>query len=75
MQPDDVQPDEVEVQKDAAVAVQQDLQRLAAKTENQAREIAYRRSERDRILGLMAAAEMALEQQREIALKRTTGGS
>ncbi len=60
-----VDEDDVQTEKDAAVIAQYELQRLMDKTSKQDVEISYRRSERDRILTMMAVAENALEQQRK----------
>lgn len=62
---DRVKEEDVAEEKDALAAVQHDLQRLMKQTEQQNREVAYRRFERNRILELIAESENALQRHRE----------
>jgi hypothetical protein len=62
---DEVRGDEVEAEKNAAVAVRYDLQRLKERMRKQDLEVAYRRAERDRMLALMRSTNASLEEQRQ----------
>ncbi len=62
--PDGVDQQAVEEQKNALADVGHDLQALLDRAEKQQVEIAYRRSERDRILTLITTIEQDLEKQR-----------
>lgn len=54
---------ELEQQKNAAVAVRYELQKLLDNTQQQAIEIAYRRAERDRMLAQITLAEKTLQER------------
>ncbi len=64
-EPPGVEQRELEEQKNAFATVQHELQALLDRTQKQEIEVAYRRSERDRILTLITAVEQDLQTQRE----------
>jgi len=57
--------DDVRAAVAEALAVEADMQTIAARIQRQSIEVAYRRSERDRLLTLLAAAEKGFEDRRQ----------
>lgn len=56
---------EVRAAQKAATAVETDMQAIAARIQRQNLEVAYRRSERDKMLTLLTAAEKGLDDRRQ----------